>query len=99
MQINELPLPGRFISPFAEVGLNVSIQFSSNTNWQRRLNLGIDLIDPQGGRGGQIRTDDFLLPKQALYQAELRPVVDGARYWPRMEWIATRKLQFLFNLC
>ena len=24
-------------------------------------------------RGGQIRTDDFLLPKQALYQAELRP--------------------------
>ncbi len=26
------------------------------------------------GRGGQIRTDDFLLPKQALYQAELRPV-------------------------
>lgn len=28
----------------------------------------------KGGRGGQIRTDDFLLPKQALYQAELRPV-------------------------
>ena len=27
-------------------------------------------------RGGQIRTDDFLLPKQALYQAELRPVCD-----------------------
>ena len=27
----------------------------------------------KGGRGGQIRTDDFLLPKQALYQAELRP--------------------------
>ena len=27
-------------------------------------------------RGGQIRTDDFLLPKQALYQAELRPVAD-----------------------
>jgi hypothetical protein len=25
-------------------------------------------------RGGQIRTDDILLPKQALYQAELRPV-------------------------
>jgi sulfatase modifying factor 1 len=25
------------------------------------------------GRGGRIRTDDFLLPKQALYQAELRP--------------------------
>jgi hypothetical protein len=28
-------------------------------------------------RGGQIRTDDFLLPKQALYQAELRPVRVG----------------------
>jgi hypothetical protein len=26
------------------------------------------------GRGGGIRTLDFLLPKQALYQAELRPV-------------------------
>lgn len=25
------------------------------------------------GRGGQIRTDDFMLPKQALYQAELHP--------------------------
>ena len=31
-----------------------------------------------GGRGGQIRTDDFLLPKQALYQAELRPVCGWA---------------------
>jgi len=29
------------------------------------------------GRGGQIRTDDFLLPKQALYQAELRPATGG----------------------
>ena len=29
------------------------------------------------GRGGQIRTDDFLLPKQALYQAELRPERGG----------------------
>ena len=44
-----------------------------------------DLKDPinhkalkiNGGRGGQIRTDDFLLPKQALYQAELRPVRGG----------------------
>ena len=27
------------------------------------------------GRGGRIRTDDILLPKQALYQAELRPVM------------------------
>lgn len=30
------------------------------------------------GRDGQIRTDDILLPKQALYQAELRPVWLGA---------------------
>ena len=30
-------------------------------------------------RGGQIRTDDFLLPKQALYQAELRPVMAWGR--------------------
>ena len=28
-----------------------------------------------GGRDGEIRTHDFLLPKQALYQAELRPVM------------------------
>ena len=32
---------------------------------------------PQGGlflyRGSQIRTDDILLPKQTLYQAELHP--------------------------
>lgn len=27
-------------------------------------------------RGGRIRTDDFLLPKQALYQAELRPATE-----------------------
>jgi hypothetical protein len=27
----------------------------------------------RANRGGRIRTDDFLLPKQALYQAELRP--------------------------
>lgn len=32
-------------------------------------------------RGGRIRTDDFLLPKQALYRAELRPAtgVNGKR--------------------
>ena len=29
------------------------------------------------GRGERIRTSDILLPKQALYQAELRP--DGAK--------------------
>ena len=36
---------------------------------------GFQLVfDHLSGRGGQIRTDDILLPKQALYQAELRPV-------------------------
>ena len=35
------------------------------------------------GRGGQIRTDDFLLPKQALYQAELRPAARGPGDDPR----------------
>jgi hypothetical protein len=29
----------------------------------------------QSGRDGEIRTHDFLLPKQALYQAELRPEI------------------------
>lgn len=29
---------------------------------------------PEGNRGGRIRTCGILLPKQALYQAELRPV-------------------------
>ncbi len=32
----------------------------------------------KSGRDGQIRTDDILLPKQALYQAELRPEWLGA---------------------
>ena len=31
------------------------------------------------GRDGEIRTHDFLLPKQALYQAELRPETEGAQ--------------------
>ncbi len=35
---------------------------------------GALVIQNQTNRGGRIRTDDFLLPKQALYQAELRPV-------------------------
>ncbi len=29
-------------------------------------------------RGGRIRTDDFLVPNQALYQAELHPVWNHA---------------------
>lgn len=48
------------------------------------------------GRGGQIRTDDFLLPKQALYQAELRPdalvrAEDGSR---EKGWQANPQLIF-----
>ena len=31
-------------------------------------------LETKNGRGGRIRTDDFLLPKQALYRTELRPV-------------------------
>jgi hypothetical protein len=46
-------------------------------------------FSPQlSGRDGEIRTHDFLLPKQALYQAELRPewqsqavVANGRQYW------------------
>lgn len=29
----------------------------------------------QNGRDGRTRTDDIMLPKHALYQAELRPVI------------------------
>lgn len=32
-----------------------------------------ELRAQKNGRGGRIRTYDFLLPKQALYQAELHP--------------------------
>jgi hypothetical protein len=32
----------------------------------------------KNGRDSRIRTDDILLPKQALYQAELHPVEIGA---------------------
>ncbi len=31
------------------------------------------LFDDRSGRGDRIRTCDLLLPKQALYQTELRP--------------------------
>ena len=36
-------------------------------NWSRKMVAG------GNGRGERIRTSGFLLPKQALYQAELRP--------------------------
>ena len=35
------------------------------------------------GRGGEIRTHDLLYPKQARYQATLRPDADGAECQPR----------------
>lgn len=37
----------------------------------------VDAAKPAVGRGGRIRTDDIQLPKLALYQAELRPVIAG----------------------
>ena len=54
----------------------------------------------KSGRGGQIRTDDFLLPKQALYQAELRPVIDWGRMMGEILILATanwRKIAFCGN--
>ena len=38
------------------------------------------------GRGDRIRTCDFSLPKRALYQAELRPVLRGSRL--SLRWVA-----------
>ena len=32
-----------------------------------------NIINKKAGRGERVRTSDILLPKQALYQAELRP--------------------------
>ena len=49
------------------------------TNWFHLPSLiAISLGDSKGcnGRDGEIRTRDLLLPKQALYQAKLRPELD-----------------------
>jgi hypothetical protein len=40
--------------------------------------VGLNKINGDIGRGSGIRTRDFLLPKQALYQAELCPVHRGS---------------------
>ena len=48
------------------------------------------------GRGGQIRTDDILLPKQALYQAELRPVTGCASC---VEVASNQALLGVFDVC
>ena len=53
------------------------MDFTSRTCSQtgESVTAGFHIVfDHLSGRGGQIRTDDILLPKQALYQAELRPV-------------------------
>ena len=42
--------------------------------------------EPSDGRGDRIRTCDFSLPKRALYQAELRPVLRGSRL--SLRWVA-----------
>ena len=44
-------------------------------------------------RDGQIRTDDILVPNQALYQAELRPVVHGPATSRQMQKHYTRPAQ------
>lgn len=53
----------------------------------------------ESGRGGEIRTPDFLLPKQALYQAKLRP--DGRRsrgtIFSRLSMVGNGELKKLFN--
>jgi hypothetical protein len=43
----------------------------ANTSWAAEPPIFTTLSE--SGRDGEIRTHDFLLPKQALYQAELRP--------------------------
>jgi hypothetical protein len=49
---------------------------------------------PKIRRDGQIRTDDILLPKQALYQAELRPVTRA-----QSSIFARRKQGFTTAIC
>ena len=51
--------------------------------YRRRLGHGLilgfrsSLQAKENGRGGEIRTHDLLYPKQARYQATLRPDVSG----------------------
>jgi hypothetical protein len=65
----------------------------------------------KNGRGGEIRTHDLLYPKQARYQATLRPDADRLDCQPRpkMQWrffgpggltptlIPAKKLLILFS--
>ncbi len=45
-----------------------------NSNFHRRLSIQTQVPAQKAhGRGGRIRTGGILLPKQALYQAELHP--------------------------
>lgn len=46
---------------------------------------------PYSSRGSRNRTDDILLPKQALYQTELHPDVSGP------PWIRTKIERFVVS--
>ncbi len=51
---------------------------------------------PICGRGGEIRTHDLLLPKQAFYQAELHPEIGGSEHGcDRGVWQEKRGLFYL----
>ena len=53
-----------------------------------------DVSRKKNGRGGEIRTHDLLYPKQARYQATLRPD-PGSRRCRFQSSVATLKLQIL----
>ena len=52
---------------------------------KKNLNLSLSSFLVFSGRGGGIRTRDLLLPKQALYQAKLRP--DKIYYSAEADWL------------
>src|ERR1041385_2876148 len=55
--------------------------FADSTNYLSRRNIfmerDITRTSVKNGRGGEIRTHDLLYPKQARYQATLRPDSEG----------------------
>ena len=53
---------------FNGVFAELTSQFDLALRYKKRPTRGLFLY-----RGSQIRTDDILLPKQTLYQAELHP--------------------------
>jgi hypothetical protein len=56
-------------------------ELDSNQHRTRSERIGLPVTPSGNGRVSRIRTDDSLLPKQALCHAELPP--DGAGYWSR----------------